>query len=220
MSRVAIYSRVSTRDRGQDAENQARQLREWCTAGGHEIVHEFTDQVSGSKGQDRRPGLAAMLDAAHRHEFDIVLVWSLDRLTREGMVAAIGYLQRLDAAGVGFVSYTEPALSTANRDELSRSIVLAVMAALAKVERQRIADRTRAGLDRIKATIAKRGEHVARSGRCIRRLGRPALDQATQFKIATMAAAGASNYAIGKTLGLDPKTVTKYRPPPADEAAD
>jgi predicted site-specific integrase-resolvase len=40
MSRVAIYARVSTEDRGQDPENQLAQLRAWCTSAGHEIVAE------------------------------------------------------------------------------------------------------------------------------------------------------------------------------------
>lgn len=74
-----------------------------------------------------------MLDAAHRRQFDLLLVWALDRFSREGMAATVGYLQRLTAAGVAFHSYTEPHLSTEN--ELVRDILLAIMASLAKVER-------------------------------------------------------------------------------------
>jgi DNA invertase Pin-like site-specific DNA recombinase len=71
----------------------------------------------------------------HRHRFDLVLRWSLDRLSREGMTATVGYLQQLASYGVAFHCYTEPLLST--DDELVRDILLAVMPLLAKQERIR-----------------------------------------------------------------------------------
>jgi hypothetical protein len=113
--RVAVYARVSTEDRGQDPENQLAQLRAWCAAAGHEIAAEYIDHASGGKGADRRPRFTAMLDDAHRRRFDMVLVWALDRLMREGMVATVGYLQRLAAAGVAFHSYSEPAYAATTR---------------------------------------------------------------------------------------------------------
>jgi DNA invertase Pin-like site-specific DNA recombinase len=139
-----------------------------------------------------------MLADAHRRKFDLVLVWALDRLTREGMVATVGYLQRLAAAGVAFHSYSEPALCSDN--EMVRDIVLAVMSALAKAERQRISDRTKAGLERVRAKGT--------------RLGRPELAGEVQQRIAAMAAGEprVSHYRISKTLGIDIKTVQRYRP--------
>jgi DNA invertase Pin-like site-specific DNA recombinase len=198
MMRIAIYARVSTEDRGQDPENQLRQLRDWCARSGHEIAGEYIDHVSGGKGADKRPQLGRMLDGAHKREFDMVLVWALDRLSREGMVATIGYLQRLAAAGVAFHSYSEPMLSTGN--EMVRDIVLAVIARLAKMERQRISERTKAGLARVKAAGT--------------RLGRPALGEKVREKIAALVRANPaiSTYAISKALKLDAKTVAKYRP--------
>ena len=195
MSRIAIYARVS-KDEGQDAENQLAQLRAWCAATGHEIAAEYVDHASGSKGADKRPKFAAMLDAAHRRQFDLLLVWALDRLTREGMVATVGYLQRLAAAGVAFHSYSEPALCSDN--EMVRDIVLAVMAALAKAERQRISERTKAGLARVKAKGT--------------RLGRPALADAVQARIVALRAADPdiTPYALAKAIGCDPKTAGKY----------
>jgi hypothetical protein len=47
--RVAIYARVSTDDKGQDPENQLRQLREWCATCDHTIVNEYVDYESGRK---------------------------------------------------------------------------------------------------------------------------------------------------------------------------
>ena len=42
--RIAIYARVSTDDKGQDPENQLRELRAWCSNSGHAIVQEYIDR--------------------------------------------------------------------------------------------------------------------------------------------------------------------------------
>jgi DNA invertase Pin-like site-specific DNA recombinase len=123
-----------------------------------------------------------------------VLFWALDRFSREGMVPTIRHLERLSAYGVGFHSYTEAHLATDN--ELVRNILLALLASLAKVEAQKISDRTRAGMARAKA-----------HGKWI---GRPKLDAQMQERIAAMAASGQSPYAIGKQLGIDRHTAAKY----------
>ena len=192
--RVAIYGRVSTDDRGQDPENQLAQLRTWCAASDHQIVAEFVDYASGGKGADKRPRFAAMLDAAHRRQFDLLLVWALDRLSREGMVPTIGHLQRLAAAGVAFHSYTEPLLSTDN--EIVRDIVLAVMASLAKMERQKISERTKAGLERARA----KGK----------RLGRAPFSAANGAKLRMALDTGMSWHAASLATRIAYSTVRKH----------
>ncbi len=140
--RIAIYARVSADDKGQDPENQLRQLRQWCASAGHELVHQYVDHESGKKGTKDRKQFAALFEDAHKRKFDCVLFWALDRFTREGMAPTIMHLQRLASYGVGFHSYTEPHLATDN--ELVRNILLALLASLAKVEAQKISERTRA----------------------------------------------------------------------------
>lgn len=197
--RVAIYARVSTSD--QDADNQLAQLRTWCVVAGHAVVAEFIDHgISGAKGADKRPRLSEMLLAAHRRDFDILLVWAIDRLTREGMVKTVGYMQQLAASGVAFHSYTEPALCSDN--EMVRDILLAVMASLARAERQKISERTKAGLNWVRA-------HGSKSGRAI---GRPTIASHIRNRIKQLADERPSMTAnaIGKMLKCDPKTVKKY----------
>ena len=116
--RIAIYARVSTDDKGQEPENQLRQLREWCA--GHEIAREYIDRETGRKGINGRKQFAALFEDAHKRKFDTVLFWSLDRFSREGMVPTILHLQRLASYGVGFHSYTEAHLATDN--ELVRNV--------------------------------------------------------------------------------------------------
>jgi DNA invertase Pin-like site-specific DNA recombinase len=202
--RVAIYARVSRDDKRegkkQDPENQLRELRAWCDNAGHAIVQEYVDRDSGRKDATNRKQFTQLLEDAHKRKFDCVLCWALDRLTREGMVATVTYLQRLAGCGVSFHSYTEPHLSTDN--EMLRDILLAVMSSLAKMESQKISERTRAGMERAKAKGTKSGKPI----------GRPALDPALQQKIAKQLKAGLSAYAVAKQLGIDAHTVARYRP--------
>jgi DNA invertase Pin-like site-specific DNA recombinase len=192
--RIAIYARVSTDDKGQDPENQLRELRTWCESSGHTIVREYVDHESGRKGTDKRKQFAALFDDAAKRKFDCVLFWALDRFSREGMVPTIMHLQRLSSYGVGFHSYTEPHLATDN--ELVRNILLALLASLGKLEAQKLSDRTKAGMARAKAKGS--------------RIGRPAIDAQLRQKIAQRAANGETAYSIAKALDIDRHTAAKY----------
>ena len=193
--RVAIYARVSTDDKGQDPENQLRQLREWCVNSGHEITDEYVEHESGRKGTAERKEFARLFQDASQRKFDMVLVWSLDRFSREGMARTVGHLQRLDRAGVAFHSFTEEMLSTEN--ELVRDILIAVMASLAKQEAVKISQRTKAGLERAKA-----------SGK---RLGRPPVSTAIIAKIQKLREAdpSMSERQLAKETGVGKSTVRK-----------
>ena len=110
------------------------------------------------------------------------------------------YLRQLSDCGVAFRSITEPLLDTSN--ELVRDILLAVLFALARQERQRISERTKAGLDRVR-------RHGSRSGKAI---GRPMLDPALLASIREFRNSdpNMSANAIARLMQIDPKTVRKY----------
>src|SRR5260370_22342450 len=76
--RAVIYTRISTGD--QHAETQLYDLRELAKQRRYEIVHEYTDTISGAKA--KRPGLDQLLADARRHRFDVVLVAAFDRVAR------------------------------------------------------------------------------------------------------------------------------------------
>jgi putative DNA-invertase from lambdoid prophage Rac len=141
-----IYGRVSTGD--QDAGNQIAQLRQYATAQGWEVVDVITDVASGSKNATERAGLGKVLMLAHQKRFDVLLFWSLCRLSREGARQTIAYLTQLESFGVDFHSFTEPYLSSLG---VFSDAIIALLSALAKQERLRIGERTRAGLERAKA---------------------------------------------------------------------
>jgi DNA invertase Pin-like site-specific DNA recombinase len=138
---VAIYARVSTDDKRQTPDNQLLQLRAWCARMGYPVVREYVEHENGGKGTEYRKQLAAMFAGAARREFDLLLVWSLDRFSREGMAATVAHLQPLASHGVAFRSFTEEHLSTEN--ELVRNILLATLSSLAKLEREKISQRRR-----------------------------------------------------------------------------
>jgi DNA invertase Pin-like site-specific DNA recombinase len=71
--RAALYTRVSTHDKGQETANQLNQLREFCLAQNWPIVLEYEDHESGGKA-DRAQFRALMADAAQR-EFDMLQNW-------------------------------------------------------------------------------------------------------------------------------------------------
>ena len=142
-TRTAIYARVSTRERGQDAQNQLHQLREFASRQGWVVVHEFVDYESGST--DDREQFQTMFQAAGRRQFDVLLFWSLDRFSREGVFETLTHLNRLTGFGVRYRSFTEQWFDSCG---IFRDAVISIMATLAKQERVRISERTKAGLER------------------------------------------------------------------------
>ena len=138
-----IYSRVSTAD--QTTENQILQLREYAAKQGWDILSVKTDICSGSKSADERSGLREVFDLARRRHFDVLLFWSLDRLSREGTRKTLEYLSRLDSYKVKWHSYSEEYISSLG---IFADAIIALMSCLARQERLRISDRTKAGLQR------------------------------------------------------------------------
>src|SRR6266852_5751340 len=82
--RCCLYGRVSTKDKGQEVENQLRQLREFSSSQGWAVYREFVDHETGSTND--RTSFQAMFKDASQRKFDVLLFWALDRLSREGVL--------------------------------------------------------------------------------------------------------------------------------------
>lgn len=156
MIRGALYIRVSTKE--QTTENQEHELRQWAERLGVEIVAVYADTMNGARSD--RVALAAVLSAAHRREFDVLLVWALDRVSREGIGRMVGYVEQLRAAGIRVLSHQEPWLDTGGP---VGELVLAIFAWIAKQKRERIGERVRAGQTRARA----QGVHIGRRPRLV-----------------------------------------------------
>jgi DNA invertase Pin-like site-specific DNA recombinase len=151
-TRVAIYARVSTKDKGQEVENQLRQLREFSAVQGWRVVREYVDHESGAR--DDRAEFQAMFRDASQRKFDVLLFWALDRLSREGVLETLQHLNRLTACGVGYRSFTEQYFDSCG---MFKDAVIAIIATVAKQERVRISQRVRAGLDVARAKGVRLG---------------------------------------------------------------
>jgi DNA invertase Pin-like site-specific DNA recombinase len=139
VKRAALYMRVSTVD--QHPETQLLDLRQMATQRGYEIVAEYTDKISGTKA--KRPGLDQMMTDARRGRFDVVLVWSSDRIARS-VKHFLDVLDDLNRIGVEYVSFRE---NIDTGGPLGRAIIV-IIGAIAELERNLIVERVRAGMRR------------------------------------------------------------------------
>jgi DNA invertase Pin-like site-specific DNA recombinase len=147
--KIALYARVSTKDHGQDYENQLRDLRQFVERKASDcwtLAQEYTDRVSGKT--DKRPAFQRMFEDASERKFDLLLFWSLDRFSREGVLETLQHLQRLKASGVQWWSFKEEFLRSVGP---FADAVLSILACIAKQERIRLSERVVAGLNRAKA---------------------------------------------------------------------
>ncbi len=185
---VAIYARVSTTS--QETENQLAELRTFCERQGWKIYKEYIDHKSGATAS--REAFTTLFEDAHKKRFDLVLFWALDRFSREGVRETLQHLERLDNYGVAYKSYTEQYIDSAG---MFRDAIIAIIATLAKQERVRLSERTRAGLDRAKSQGKK--------------LGRPTLSDVKIQEIKTLKAQGLSIRKIAKQTGVSVGSVAK-----------
>jgi DNA invertase Pin-like site-specific DNA recombinase len=178
-----IYARCSTRD--QETENQLAQLRDYAHKQNWQVSEEIVDVCSGGKASKDRLGLDKVFQLAHRKAFDVLLFWALDRFSREGSRKTIAYLTILDDYGVAWHSYTEQYLSSLG---VFKDCIISLLSTLAKQEKIRISERTKAGMDRTR----KNGT----------RLGRPKTPTETLRKALKLRKEGLSFSEIGKRLGV------------------
>lgn len=137
-----IYARVSVAGK-QETLNQIRQLKEFTKKQRWKLYAVLQDEESGATAG--RSAFQEVFTLASQKKYDVLLFWSLDRLTREGALATLRYLDQLTQYGVAFRSFTQQYI-----DSLGpfRDSIVAILADLAAQERQVISARTKAGLQR------------------------------------------------------------------------
>lgn len=161
MVKVALYVRVSkdeTSSSGilQDPENQLQPLKKFCEAMNWEVRDVFIDKASG--GSANRPEFQRMLSCVKQKYYDLILVWALDRFSREGMVNTLSYIKTLRQYKTGLKSLQESWLDTSQ--EGVAELLLAFMAWVAQQEKTRISERTKAGLARKKSQGIRLGRPI------------------------------------------------------------
>jgi DNA invertase Pin-like site-specific DNA recombinase len=192
--RAGIYVRVPTL--AQHAANQLPELHKYVADRGWEAQEYVDGGVSGAK--DSRPALNRLLADARRRRFDVIVVWSLDRLGRS-LKHLVGLLDDLQAMGVGIISLREGLDWTTPSGRLQAQL----LAMIAEFERARLRERVLAGL--------------ARARRDGKRLGRPRR-QVTARDLAQVP--GLSVRAAARELKVSPSVLQRARHDAAGEAQD
>jgi putative DNA-invertase from lambdoid prophage Rac len=188
VSRIAYY-RVSTRDQSVEAQR---------TALGGGFDREFVDEaVSGAKLAADRPGFAAMLD--YVREGDTLAVYAVDRLGRDAIDVQASVRRLIEKGVVVDVLGLGPIAKGAGE------LILAVLAQVAQMERDRIRERCDAGRAAARHALALNGKtHRGKYG-----LGRPPVadpEQVAAWRVANMASAAEA----AAHFGISTSTVKRY----------
>ena len=150
--RAVIYARVSTEN--QTTDNQIPALESLAAMRELEVTKIYSEEVSAWKA-GRQQKLKALLKDASYHKFDVILVWALDRLTREGIGSIMHLVNTFKTYGVKVISYQEP---WTQQDGAMADLLYAITAWVAEFESKRRSERIKAAIERKKA----RGEPVGR----------------------------------------------------------
>jgi len=143
-----------------------------------------------------------MMLAASQHKAHVVLFWALDRLTREGALPTLQYLNTLTSYGVAFKSFTEQYLDSCG---IFKDAVISILATIAKQERQRMRERVIAGMSTAKDLLAQ--GLPTRKGK-IRWAGRPRL-LIERDAVRRLKQGGMSMRAIGRMMKISDRSVRR-----------
>ncbi|MDP3332384.1 MAG: recombinase family protein [Methylococcaceae bacterium] len=189
MKTAALYIRVSTDS--QTTDNQRLELEAVALKAGWQIVQVYEDAgISGSKGRDKRPALDDMLKAATKRKFDVIMVWSVDRLGRS-LQDLVGIVNELNSVGVDMYLHQQ-AIDTATP---AGKAMFQMCGVFAEFERAMIVERVNAGLSRAK-----------QQGKV---LGRRKTATAIEDKIKALRADGLGILKIAKQLGIGTSVVQR-----------
>ncbi|MBX5466888.1 MAG: recombinase family protein [Firmicutes bacterium] len=139
---MALYARVSTRDKDQNPETQLMRLRDYAQAHGWTVAREYVDWASAGDFR-RRTAWRTLMDDAAKHRFDAVLVFKLDRAFRS-VKDLYDHLEAWSYLSVGFLSAQERFDTTTPLGRL----LLNLLASLAEFEVALIRERVVAGMER------------------------------------------------------------------------
>jgi len=151
MSRkCATWMRVSTGE--QDSKNQAADLDTFTTHHGYEVAvrYELSESawLGGKDGGEYKATLERALDDAWAGKFSVIVVWALDRITREGAEGALRVIRKFRERGCTVISVKE---SWLNSSPEVQDILVAFAGWMAAQESKRRSERVKAGLAKRKA---------------------------------------------------------------------
>ncbi|WP_245954734.1 recombinase family protein [Paenibacillus flagellatus] len=142
--RVAIYVRVSTEEQAQEGfsiDGQISALHDFCKHHGYEVVKCYKDEGVSAKSISKRYQLQQMLEDSKSQQFDLVLVWKLNRLARN-QLDLLKIIQILEENNVKFNSISEGFDLTNPMGKFGMQL----MGAVAELERNQIVENVKMGM--------------------------------------------------------------------------
>ncbi|MCX6000753.1 MAG: recombinase family protein [Chloroflexi bacterium] len=152
--RAAQWKRVSTDGRGQDPQLQQADLDRVCQQRGWVVTRSYEVEESAF-GKKPREQFQAMLEDARRGLFDVLVVWSMDRFSREGEWSVSRVMAALQDWNVQFYSFNEPFLDTTGP---FAGFLIPLFAWLARQESLRKGRAVKLGMEKARA----KGHHIGR----------------------------------------------------------
>ena len=149
--RVAIYTRISTEE--QTEQNQVNVLEKYATSQGWDIVGTYTDVGSAYQKADQKE-LRQLVDECQRKHYERILVYDVSRLTRKGPLELMLLLKQFADKGCPVHSYLDGALNVSNEFQ---PVLIAIYGMMAKTFSTQLSERTKAGIERARASGKKIG---------------------------------------------------------------
>ena len=152
--KAALYLRVSTTE--QNVDNQLPALEAYAESRGWQIVETYRENESAWRAGHQRKLARLLADIrGGKRKYDVLLIWALDRLSRQGIGPLLQLINSFEVYGCHVVSVNE---SWTHPDAgPMREMFIAMSAWAAKFESDRRSERTKAGLARAIANGKKLG---------------------------------------------------------------
>jgi len=142
--KCAIYARVSTKRQGEEGisiKAQLNQLQQYAKKKKWKIYRKYIDPNHSGYTRNR-PQLKQLLEDAIEKKFDVILVYKVDRFTRN-LRDLILDLDKLANYNIDFVSVTQPIDTTTSMGKAFMRIV----GVFAELERDMISERVKLAMD-------------------------------------------------------------------------
>ena len=167
--KVAAYIRVSTET--QTTDNQLPSIKELCKNRSWELVKIYSENASAWSGGRQAELDRCIRDAEHNH-FEIIVVWSLDRVSREGLLRVLSLIEHLHQRGIKLLSVQESWSETAGD---FAPVLYAITAWVGKWQSDRKSEATKAGI--VRANLSGKGKRGTDKKKRVRRwLKRPRIN--------------------------------------------
>ncbi len=150
--KAVLYLRVSTSE--QTTDNQLPALEAYAASKGYKVADIYQEQVSAWASGRQVELRRLMDDCQNSRKPEVLLVYDLSRLSRQGIACVLNLIELFKVYGVKVVSVCEAWTET---EGPMKELLFAVFAWAAQYESRIKSERTLAGLARAKAAGKKLG---------------------------------------------------------------